>query len=316
MTSLPRIVDRVGVPPIKCQGIKTKLVPFIASNIRWESGADGRWIEPFVGSGVVVFNLRPDRALLSDTNEHIIRLYQRIQNGEITQATVRQYLAAAAPLLAAGEADYFYEVRSRFNNSGDSLDFLFLNRSCFNGVMRFNKKGGFNVPFGHKPERFSKAYITKIINQVGWISRQMHGKDWEFRVSDWRPTLAESQASDFVYLDPPYIGRHTDYFNAWDEDEARDLAEAAQTSPAGVALSMWQENRYRRNTHLDQHWADFDRRLVSHFYHVGSTESLRNEMLEALVIRPGFAADATFVEHYRMAGEQQLTLAGLSPELV
>ncbi len=140
MTSLPRIVDRVGVPPIKCQGIKTKLVPFIASNIRWESGADGRWIEPFVGSGVVVFNLRPDRALLSDTNEHIIRLYQRIQNGEITQATVRQYLAAAAPLLAAGEADYFYEVRSRFNNSGDSLDFLFLNRSCFNGVMRFNKR--------------------------------------------------------------------------------------------------------------------------------------------------------------------------------
>lgn len=290
MTCLPRVIIQVGVPPIKCQGIKTKLIPFIGANIRWDPGSEGRWIEPFLGSGVVAFNLALPRALLADTNRHIIGLYQRIQDGTITSKSARRHLEAMAPLLAEGGADYYYEVRNRFNRDGDSLDFLFLNRSCFNGVMRFNRKGGFNVPFGHKPERFSKAYITKIVNQIAWVGGQMHGKEWEFRVSDWRSVLSESQASDFVYLDPPYIGRHTDYFNGWSDQDAQDLAVAARSSPAGVALSMWQENRYRRNEHLDEHWHGFEQRLIEHFYHVGSQESLRNSMEEALMIKPGFAS--------------------------
>ena len=66
---LPKHIDRVVVPPIKCQGIKTKLVDFIASTIKWNG--NGRWIEPFVGSGVVLFNIQPEKALASDTNKHI-----------------------------------------------------------------------------------------------------------------------------------------------------------------------------------------------------------------------------------------------------
>jgi DNA adenine methylase len=59
--------------------------------------------------------------------------------------------------LKKGGQDYYLEVRKRFNEFGNPLDFLFLNRSCFNGIMRFNSKGGYNVPFGHKPERFAQA---------------------------------------------------------------------------------------------------------------------------------------------------------------
>jgi DNA adenine methylase len=62
----------VKIPPIKCQGIKTKLVDFIRDNIVWNK--QGNWIEPFLGSGVVAFNIGPEKAVLSDTNKHIIQL--------------------------------------------------------------------------------------------------------------------------------------------------------------------------------------------------------------------------------------------------
>ncbi len=289
MNELPREVKSVGVPPVKCQGIKTKLVPFIFRSISWKPTPSARWIEPFFGSGVVGFNLMPERALFTDTNQHIIGLYQAIQRGDTTPPRVREHLEVEGQRLAERGGDFFYEVRERFNKDPNPLDFIFLNRSCFNGVMRFNSKGKFNVPFGHKPERFAKAYITKIVNQVGWVAGQMAGKDWEFRVSQWEQALEEACPNDFVYIDPPYVGRHTDYYNTWAEQEAECLARNVQSLPCGFALSMWLENRYRRNEHLENHWSGLEMRSCTHFYHVGSNEELRNEMDEALVIKPGFA---------------------------
>ena len=131
---LPTSIKKVHVPPVKCQGIKTKLVPFIAGNIRWNG--QGRWIEPFLGSGVVAFNLAPKRAKLSDTNKHILNLYREVQEGRITEGIVRERLTDMGCLLRKQGESYFYEVRDRFNASADPLDLLFLNRSCYNGVMR------------------------------------------------------------------------------------------------------------------------------------------------------------------------------------
>lgn len=289
MSRLPVQIMRVGTPPIKCQGIKTKLVPFIFSSLAWEAADGARWIEPFLGSGVVAFNLAPERALLADTNHHIINLYKVIQSGELDGANVREFLTREGKQLARGGADYYYEVRERFNEKGSPFDFLFLNRSCFNGVMRFNRHGRFNVPFGHKPERFAPAYITKIVNQVTWAARQMKGKDWRFECAKWDEVFSDAHPNDFIYLDPPYIGRHTDYFNSWDEAEAARLAESAKALPCGFALSMWLENKHRKNSHIDEHWSGLEMRVCSHFYHVGSNEELRNEMDEALIIKQGFA---------------------------
>lgn len=70
---LPLKVKQIVIPPIKCQGIKTKLVKFILSSISWHGR--GRWIEPFLGSGVVLFNVQPEHALVNDINPHIIHLY-------------------------------------------------------------------------------------------------------------------------------------------------------------------------------------------------------------------------------------------------
>jgi DNA adenine methylase len=284
MSSLPQKIQKVIVPPIKCQGIKTKLVPFISENISWSG--DGRWIEPFLGSGVVAFNICPERALLADTNKHIINFYKSIQTGIITKENLKSVLKDMGKNLSYNGSDYFYKVRSRFNKDGNPFDFIFLNRSCFNGLMRFNSKGEFNVPFGHKPERFSQSYITKITNQVDKVSKAMKDKDWVFQVFDWKETLSLAVDGDFVYLDPPYIGRHTDYFNTWSDDDAVNLSEISSSLPCDYALSMWLENKYRKNDHISDYWQQgTELKTISHFYHIGSTESLRNSMTEALVLK-------------------------------
>src|ERR1051325_4184581 len=113
------------VPPLKCQGIKTKLageISRVAQTITFE-----RWVEPFCGSCVVPLNIQPKKALLHDTNAHIIRLYQEIQSGALTPATAKSFLAEEGEKLRRRGEPYYYTVRERFNAQPTSLDFLFLN---------------------------------------------------------------------------------------------------------------------------------------------------------------------------------------------
>lgn len=236
---------------------------------------------------MVLFTVQPDKAIVNDINPHIIQLYRKIYDGTITASIVIDYLVQEGKKLSK-EEDYYYQVRERFNWTSESLDFLFLNRSCFNGLMRFNRKGEFNVPFCHKVDRFRPAYITKIANQVNSIQKIMRGKEWEFRVGDWRDCLKDVLDGDFVYLDPPYIGRHADYYEGWLESDAIDLAERARVLPCGFALSMWKKNRYRQNEHIFQYWNWMIERTFTHFYYIGSTEELRNSMDEVLLIKPGY----------------------------
>ena len=163
--------NKVLVPPIKCQGIKTKIVPFIKEKLEWDG--TGVWIEPFVGTGVVAFNIAPQRAYLCDKNQYIIALYQGIQSGVINTQIVREFLEVHGEKLEQYGADYYKEMRDKFNENGDPLFFLFLNRSDFNGMIRFNRHGKFNVPFCQKPNRFAKAYVTKICNQIAIAAGMM-----------------------------------------------------------------------------------------------------------------------------------------------
>lgn len=178
-------VARPKAPPIKTQGIKTRLAPFIASHVAedWSAGG-GRWVEPFLGSGAVLLNLRPHRALVADTCVPIINFYRAVQDGQLTAACVAAFLQREGERLRTEGAGRYYEIRERFNDAGDPLDFLFVSRACFNGLMRFNQRGHFNTPFCQKPERFRPAYITKICNQVQWASDAIRGRDWEFVCAD------------------------------------------------------------------------------------------------------------------------------------
>ena len=162
---LPNIL-KPKAPPIKTQGIKTKLVPFIARHVAWNHSAGGRWVEPFLGSGAVLLNMKPPRALVADSCVPIINFYRGVQSGQITAVRVEAFLRREGERLRVEGADRYYQIRERFNSEGDPLDFLFVSRACFNGLMRFNQKGQFNTPFCKKPERFRPAYVTKICNQV------------------------------------------------------------------------------------------------------------------------------------------------------
>ena len=125
MLFLPKNINKVIVPPIKCQGIKTKLVRFIAQSIEWNG--KGRWVEPFLGSGVVAFNISPAKALLTDTNKHIIEVYRQIQKGKINRHTISEALFEMGGQLEKNGEEYYYEIRKRFNQKNSSIDFIFLN---------------------------------------------------------------------------------------------------------------------------------------------------------------------------------------------
>jgi DNA adenine methylase len=245
----------------------------------------GRWIEPFVGSGVVGFNIAPHIALFCDSNPHIIRFYSTINAGEITPGIAREFLVSEGKKLSKYGKDYYYEVRDRFNTTQEPLDFLFLNRSSFNGMIRFNNQGKFNVPFGHKSQRFSKAYITKIVNQIEFVYKKAQLSEWTFLCQDFRVTLsAEMTEEDFVYCDPPYAGRHVDYFNGWNAQDEHDLHKLLNQCPAKFILSTWHHNQYRENPYIESLWSEFHILTREHFYHVGAKETNRNPMVEALVV--------------------------------
>ncbi len=269
------------VPPIKTQGIKTKLVPWINQHVNFE-GVD-RYVEVFLGSGVVGFNTALENALFCDSNPHIINFYQGLKDKKFDAPFIKGFLIEEGEKLKQKGGDHYYEIRERFNDKNDPLDFLFLNRSCFNGMIRFNRKFKFNVPWGHKPERFAQAYITKIFNQIRKVEYLIHSNNWEFKCQDFQKTLAETTPQDFVYCDPPYIGRHVDYFDSWNEDDENALSKWAKDFKGKMMLSTWHSNAYRENLYIDTHWNNLHLVTREHFYHIGAKEKNRKPVIEALI---------------------------------
>lgn len=274
-------VRRFVVPPIKCQGIKVKLVSWIRAVA--PPDYSGRWIEPFMGSGAVVFGFAPRKALLADSNPHIINFYRALTDGSVNSTSARRHLEREGALLSRTEGEHYYSVRERFNKTAAPLDFLFLNRACFNGMIRFNRSGGFNVPFCRKPERFAKAYITKICNQMDTVAGICASGNYEFKCQDYSSTVSNACRHDVLYCDPPYMGRHTDYYNGWSELHEHRLAQSLKESRAHFILSAWHSNAHRSNDAIDLIWSEYNIFTREHFYHVGAKESNRGAVLEALI---------------------------------
>ena len=278
----------VIIPPIKSQGIKTKLVPWI-NDLILTSGIslNARWIEPFFGTGVVGFNSPVNGThIVGDTNPHIINFYQQIQSGEITPYTMRAYLERESKLLETAEEDgyaHYRLVRSRFNEKHSPYDFIFLSRAGFNGMMRFNRHGDWNIPFCKKPERFAPAYITKICNQIGNVAQVIKKKEWSFNNATFLETIAQAGKNDIIYCDPPYYGRYADYYNGWTEKDEEELFYALSHTRAKFILSTWHHNDYRPNEMIKRFWGHFNVTTKEHFYHSGGKIENRHSMVEAMV---------------------------------
>ena len=181
-------------------------------------------VEPFVGGAAVALGLRPRRALLNDNNPHLINFYRWLQRGLVT----------ALPM--ANRQELYYAHRARFNQlisdgAAESAEaaalFYYLNRTGYNGLCRFNRRGGFNVPFGqHK----AISYARDFTNYADVFAA------WEFTSGDF--SVLRLHADDFIYADPPYDVEFTTYSPggfSW-ADQVR-LAEWLAAQPGPVVAS-------------------------------------------------------------------------------
>jgi DNA adenine methylase len=278
-------LNKIIIPPIKSQGIKTKLIPWIMGIV---PKIGGRWIEPFLGTGVVAFNVQYRQAILNDTNPHIINFYKDVQSGKITAPLMKQYLQHEGKLLCQAENngyEHYLNIRKRFNSGEFSpYDFIFLSRAGFNGMMRFGGKGNWNVPFCKKPNRFTKAYITKIANQLSGVFQIIQPEPyWIFYNKSFEEIIPLATSEDIIYCDPPYYGRYSGYYNSWTEKDEVILFQLLNETKAKFILSTWHHNEWRENEMIEKYWKKFNILTKDHFYHNGGSLQNRKVIVEALV---------------------------------
>lgn len=156
-----------------------------------------RYIEPFLGGGAVFYFLRPARAILGDSNPELIEAYQVVRDQlEALMALLDQH----APYVR--DRAYYYRLRAtdptRLSPVQRAARFIYLNRTCYNGLYRVNRRGQFNVPFG----RYSRPPTLYDPENLRQVSALLQGAD--LRCTDFEETMAMAGPGDFVYLDPPY----------------------------------------------------------------------------------------------------------------
>ncbi|WP_077340059.1 Dam family site-specific DNA-(adenine-N6)-methyltransferase [Pseudocolwellia agarivorans] len=185
-----------------------------------------RLIEPFVGAGSVFLNSDYDEYLLNDINADLINLYK------IVQHTPVKFIEDASRLFNQSNnvAEAYYHLRKEFNSTSDtyyrSLLFLYMNRHGYNGLCRYNKSGGYNVPFG----KYKKPYFPR--EELEYFSEK--SAKAKFVCQGYRKIIDNAENNDVIYCDPPYVplsttASFTSYSgNGFGLDEQADLANAAE----------------------------------------------------------------------------------------
>lgn len=193
--SLASAADAAPRPPLKWAGGKRWQVPHLGP--LWRPHSRSRLVEPFCGGLAVALGLKPSQALLNDANPHLVNFYMWLQRG----------LHIRIPM--ENDEALFYRHRDRFNDllaSGEAQSeeaaglFYYLNRTGFNGLCRFNRRGLFNVPFGR---------YTRIGYARDFSSYRKALSGWTFTSGDVE--ALRLRAGDFVYADPPYDVPFTQY---------------------------------------------------------------------------------------------------------
>lgn len=226
-------------PMIKYRGGKSKEIPHIMEHV---PEFNGRYIEPFLGGGAVFFHLEPQRAIINDINTPLISFYRGVRDN---YPALRQELDAIEALYTQNRAafdilkalhpnervedhneDLYYAIRDMFNNLAereysDALLYYFINKTAYSGMIRYNARGEFNVPFG----RYKNINTRLITEQHSELLQRA-----EIFNGDYSDIFNMSQQGDFMFLDPPYDCIFSDYGNeeyrdGFNEDSHRQLAQ-------------------------------------------------------------------------------------------
>lgn len=219
----PADVDPVAVrPPLKWAGGKRWLVPHLKP--LWEQHRDRRLVEPLCGGLAMALGLMPERALLNDLNPHNVNFFRWLKRG------------LHVDIAMENERGRYDQHRDRFNELIDLGDaeskeaaelFYYLNRTCYNGLCRFNRQGHYNVPFGRHNRINYMSEFPEFPNVMA---------QWDFTIGDFE-TLA-LEPDDFIYADPPYDVEFTQYSKeAFGWPEQVRLAEWLAEHPGPVVLS-------------------------------------------------------------------------------
>lgn len=196
-------------PIVKWVGGKRQLMFELIKNM---PKSYNRYFEPFIGGGALFFELQPEQAYISDMNEELINLYQVVRDNvdELIIDLKKHDISK----------EYFMEIRNidrtedyeNWSSIQKASRFIYLNRTCFNGMYRVNSKGEFNVPFGHykNPRIVDENNLTNCSNLL---------QRTEIRHADFSEILTKVQEGDFVYFDPPYVPlSETSSFTSYTKD--------------------------------------------------------------------------------------------------
>jgi len=216
----------MATPVMKWPGGKRQLLPEL---LRLKPPSWKTYVEPMVGGGALFFDLEPKPAKIGDLNHALVNVYREIRDRPDNLIEALKQLDA---LYWMDPKQTYYDIRELFNADRDNTvhraaRMLFLNRTCFNGLWRVNRKGGFNVPYG-------KYKSPKIVREELLREASVVLQDVEIVSDHYMGLLMKTNPGDFVYLDPPYVPLNpTSSFTSFTkegfgEDHQRALAAAVE----------------------------------------------------------------------------------------
>lgn len=286
-------------PFVKWVGGKTQLLSDIKSSLPKDLAQreNVTYVEPFVGGGAVLFWILQEypnisRAVINDVNAELICTYRVIKNNvEALIGELSQMQTEYIPLDSDARAEYFYEKRSLFN-CGETSDvqtaslFIFLNRTCFNGLYRVNAKGGFNVPHG-------KYSNPKICDQATLRADSALLQKVEIICGDFSETGRYAAENVLYYFDPPYrplteTSAFTAYsvggFNDAEQERLRDFcADISRKGALFIASNSDPQNADKNDLFFDKLYKMFDIRRVSASRMINSRGDRRGAVSELMI---------------------------------
>jgi DNA adenine methylase len=225
-------------PFLKWAGGKRQLLPFLK---KYLPTAYNTYYEPFVGAGALLFSLQPEKAIINDVNPELINCYRVIKDYSTgLVADLQKHPNSKA---------HFYKIRQldRDEKFGQlspverASRIIYLNKTCFNGLFRVNKRGQFNVPFG----RYKNPNIVNA-DTIQSISRYLNDNEITILNTDFARVVETAGRGDFIYFDPPYdplsdtssfTGYSLAQFGKAEQERLRDVFDALTRKGCFVMLS-------------------------------------------------------------------------------